>query len=218
MPGKKYSVNWENGQAVSFEVNGVRYKNLDEIPEDEDLRKLQAMVDAAEEDEFFNAPAVGAPGGQAVKPGMPVEKIILMVFSGVAGLMLLIALISAGSIIRTAINERSAPGRVVDVVFKRVYVNQEDRVVEEFYYPVVSFTADDGKRRSLQMATGSNIPEYEKGDEVTVLYNPDHPLEARIKSFGGAVMMWILPGITGLLGVSFLGAVLLVRRLMQPEE
>ena len=59
---------------------------------------------------------------------------------------------------------------------------------------------------------------HEVGDEVTVLYNPDRPLEARIKSFGSSALMWILPGITGILGLGFLVAVMAVRRLMPPTE
>jgi hypothetical protein len=56
------------------------------------------------------------------------------------------------------------------------------------------------------------------GDEVTVLYDPEHPLEARIKSFGSSALLWVLPGITGILGVAFLGAVIAVQKLMSPAE
>jgi hypothetical protein len=43
-------------------------------------------------------------------------------------------------------------------------------------------------------------------------------LDARIQSFGSNALMWILPGITGILGLGFLGAVLLVRSFMTPAE
>jgi hypothetical protein len=79
---------------------------------------------------------------------------------------------------------------------------------------VVDFTASDGHRRTVQMNIGSDSQEYEKGNQVTVLYDPQHPLDARIKSFGSGLLMWILPGITGILGISFLGAVLVVRYVM----
>ena len=68
------------------------------------------------------------------------------------------------------------------------------------------------------MSEGSQSPYYEIGDEVTVRYNPEHPLDARIKSAGSDAMMWIVPGITGVLGLAFLGAVLVVRKFMPPEE
>jgi len=50
-----------------------------------------------------------------------------------------------------------------------------------------------------------------------VLYDPEHPLDARIKSFESSALMWVLPGITGVLGVAFLVAVLVVWKVMLPE-
>ncbi|HEY3311018.1 MAG TPA: DUF3592 domain-containing protein [Anaerolineales bacterium] len=210
---KKYSVNWENGEAVSFEVDGVLYESLDQIPNPADMKKLLAMVNAAEDQEFFDGPNTGE-----AKPSFPVEKIILMVFTGVAILMLLIAFFSSASAISTILKQRSAPGRVVDVVAKRQYINEQDRIIEEYYYPVVDFTAGDGHRRSVQMSVGSNTQEYEKGEAVTVLYDPAHPLDAQINDLGTSMLRWILPGITGILGIAFLGAVLVVRKFMPPEE
>jgi hypothetical protein len=101
---------------------------------------------------------------------------------------------------------------------RREYVNEQDRIVNEYAYPVVEFTASDGRLRSVQMSEGSWPPSHEVGEEVTVRYDPEHPLEARIESFGGNALMWILPGITGILGLGFLGAVLVVRAVMSPKE
>jgi hypothetical protein len=132
--------------------------------------------------------------------------------------MLFIALISSFNAISKMSREESAPGRVVDMTVRREYVNEQDRVVSEYYYPVVEFTASDGRRRSVQMSEGSWPPSHEVGDDVTVYYDPEHPLEARIKSLGSDALMWILPGITGVLGFGFLGAVMVVRRFMPPTE
>jgi hypothetical protein len=76
----------------------------------------------------------------------------------------------------------------------------------------------DGRRHTVHMTEGSSAPAHEVGDEVTVLYNPDRPLEARIQSFGSSALMWIWPGMTGILGLAFLGAVIVVRKLMTPAE
>lgn len=210
MGKKKYAVHWENEQAVSFEVDGVTYARLNEIPDRRDKRKLQEMMEAASAPDFDEKD-----WEQMQKESNKGQQIILWVFSGVAALMLLIAGIATFSNLTTIAAERSAPGRVVDVVVKREYVNEQDRIVQEYYYPVVDFTADDGHRRSVQMSVGSDSPEYEKGNEVTVRYDPKHPLEARIDSFGSNALMWILPSITGILGLAFLGAVLAVRWLVK---
>ncbi len=216
MPKKKYSINWENDEPVSFEVDGVLYNSLDEIPDEADRTKLAAMVDGSLDREFeeeFNK-ELEAHQQNAVS----VERIILGIFTGVAVLMLLIAGISSLSSILKISREESASGRVVDMVVRREYVSEQDRVVREYSYPVVQFTASDGRLRSVQMTEGTLHPSYEIGDEVTVRYNPEHPLDARIQSPDSAASMWILPGITGILGICFLGAVLMVRRFLSPKE
>jgi hypothetical protein len=132
--------------------------------------------------------------------------------------MLLIAGIASMNNILKINREKSAPGRVVEMIERLEYVNEQDRIVENYYYPVVEFVAGDGKRRSVQMNEGSSSPRYEVGDEVVVLYEPERPLDARVRSFGSSALMWILPGITGILGVAFLGAVIAVQKLMPPDQ
>jgi hypothetical protein len=172
------------------------------------MQKLMVMMNAAE-DADFEQESKNAP-----KPAFPPEKIILGVFTGVAILMLLIAAIATVSNFMSMAKEKSAPGLVTDVVLRREYINETDHITQDYYFPVVDFTAEDGHRRSVQMTAGSSSPEYEKGNEVTVRYDPDHPLQARIDSPGSAALQWILPGITGILGLVFLGAVLLVQQVI----
>jgi hypothetical protein len=207
MPKKKqYSVHWENEQAVSFEVNGVTYASLDDIPDRQDKRKLKAMMAASSEPDFDEKE-----WEQTQKESNKAENLILWIFGGVAVLMLLITVIVTGVNIAKIAQERSAKGVVMEVVKLPVYdENDRDRVLREINYPVVRFTADDGRRRDVQMSEGSELQFYEAGDEVTVRYNPEHPLEARIDSVGSSMLMWILPGITGILGLAFGGGVLAV--------
>lgn len=40
MASKKYSINWENDEPVSFEVNGVLYQSPDQIADEADRKKL----------------------------------------------------------------------------------------------------------------------------------------------------------------------------------
>ncbi|NUQ84087.1 MAG: DUF3592 domain-containing protein [Anaerolineales bacterium] len=217
MAKRKYSINWEDDLPVSFEVDGVRYESLEDVPNEADRRKLEAMMESSFEADFDTGFAELNREAQKVN-GASVERIILSVFTGVAALMLLIAgIASVNNILKTS-REESAPGRVVEIIERREYVNEQDRIVEEYYYPVVEFVASDGRHRSVQMNEGSSSPQYETGEEVVVLYDPKRPLDARIKSFGSSALMWILPAITGILGVAFLAAVIAVRRLMPPGE
>ena len=212
---KNYSIRWENDAAVAFEINGVVYNSLDKILDPKDRRKIMAIMNAeksANSDDQPIKPPVSSEGFFGF------ENIILSIFTGVAVVLLLIAGISSASAIGTLQKEKSAPGIVTDVVISREYINQKDRIIQVFYYPVVNFTAEDGRRRTVQMNVGSDLPEYEKGNEVTVLYDPEHPLDARIKSFESGAVMWILPVITGILGISFLVAVIAVRIVISREE
>jgi len=220
---KKYSINWENDEPVSYEVDGVAYESLDQIPDEGDRAKLEAMMNASMDQEFdkevaeFDRDLKKEVEAQK-KTSVQAEKLILGIFSGVAVLMLLIAFGSAASAILKMSKEENAPGRVVEIVKRREYVNEQDRVYQDYYFPVVEFVSADGRRHSVQMSEGSSSPSQEVGDEITVLYNPEHPLDARVKSFGSSALMWVLPGITGVLGLAFLGAVLVVRRFMPSSE
>jgi hypothetical protein len=218
MARKKYSINWEDDTAVSFEVNGVEYKSLEDVPDEADRLKLEAMMDSTEDAEFDAEFAKMGKDAQQTNE-TPIENIILPIFTGIAVLMLLVAGIASFKNIVKINREESAFGRVVDMT-KQLEYDQEnrDRVIGEAYFPVVEFVALDGKRRTVPLSEGSYPPAYEVGDEVTILYEPEHPLDARIKSFGSSALMWILPGITGILGIGFLAAVLAVRKVMLSEE
>lgn len=227
MPSKKYSINWENDEPVSFEVDGVVYETLDEIPDEADREKLTAMMDGSIDQQFEEEfrdfdrnfdKEFQKNLEEHQKNAGKMEKIILGVFTGVAVLMLLIASISAYSAFTRMSREENATGRVVEIIERREYVNEQDRVVQDYYYPVVEFVSADGRPHTVHMTEGSSVPSHEVGDEVTVLYDPEHPLDARIKSLGSYALMWILPGITGILGLGFLGAVLVVRNVFLPKE
>ncbi len=217
---KKYSVNWEDDAPVSFEVDGVTYDSLEDVTNPKDRKKLEAMLDTSEFDKEFEEfnKNFDKEFKEMKAESKTMENTILWIFSGVAVLMLLIAGIASFVNLQKLSKEQSAGGVVVDVVKRREYVNEQDRVYNDYYFPVVQFTASDGKTRQAQMREGSSSQEYEKGNEVTVLYEPERPLDARIKSAASSILMWILPGITGILGIAFGGGVLLVRKFLFSED
>ena len=216
MAKKKYSINWENDEPASFEVDGVKYESLDDIPNWKDKDKLSAMVQAASEDDFeevkFDEKEFEELRKAAENPTM--ERWVLGGFTAIAVIALLVTAISTFSNIQKISKEESAPGRVVDVVVRRELVNAQNNIVRDFYYPVVEFVPIDGHKRTVQLNEGSSSPYYEKGNEITIRYDPDHPLDARIKSASSNMLMWVLPGITGILGIAFAGAVFVVKKVM----
>jgi len=217
MPKKKYSINWENDEAQSFEVNGVAYNSLDDVPDLKDRDKLAAMVQASEEEDDFGDVKFDEKEFEELHKAaesQTMEKWVLGGFSVIAAIMIVVTAVSTYLNIQKLGMEESAPGRVVDVQMRPQVVDEQNRIVRDFYFPVIEFTASDGHKRTVPLNEGSDSPYYEKGDEVTVLYDPEHPLDARIKSFGGSLLMWILPSITGILGAAFAGAVFVVNKVM----
>jgi len=216
MAKKKYSINWENDEPSSFDIDGVTYNSLDDIPNEKDRNKLAAMVDDFANDDAENVKFDEKEFEELQKAAddPTMERWVLGGFTSIAVVMILVAVIASFLNIQKIAKEESAQGRVVDVVVRREVVDQQNRIVRDFYFPVVEFVAIDGHKRTAQLSEGTDSPYYEKGDEVTVRYDPDHPLDARIKSTGSNMLMWILPGITGILGIAFAGAVFVVKKVM----
>jgi len=193
--GKKYSINWENDEVISVEVDGVQYASPDQIPDPEDRARVLRLM-SGEPDMDFTLVA-GEPSA--------LSKYIFLVFLAIAVLMITISAITAVNTDRNLSKEESAPGVVVDLITRK------DSAGQEFSYPVVEFTLPDGSRKTVQLFEGYWPPAYEKGEPVTVLYDPQRPLTARIKSSSGTVSMWTWSIITGVLGVAFAIATLFAR-------
>jgi hypothetical protein len=218
---RKYSINWQDDEPISFEVDGLVYENLEQVPDEADRAKLEAMVNGSMEQQFEKEfkdfdKEFQKDLEEHKKTAVRAEKVILEIFTGGAILMLLIAAASSANAMLRMSREERAPGRILEIVRRREYVNEQDRVVQDYYFPVVEFVSEDGHHHTVPMTEGTSAPLHEVGDEITVLYDPEHPLDARIQSFGSSALMWVLPGITGILGLGFLGAVLAVRKFLQP--
>jgi hypothetical protein len=222
---KKYSINTENGEVQSIEVDGVRYASVDDIPDAADRRKIELLLsdaDSAPDDALSDAEFdaqfehLEQEAAQVERETRHIPALITAIFGGIAALMLIIAIISTVFNLRRLSNEVSAPGQVVEMVERRS-VDSETREVTYYSYPVITFASADRELHRVQLAEGSWPPAYEVGDRVTVRYEPEHPLDARIQSLSSSILMWLLPGITGLVGVAFLGAVWLVTRLTRSD-
>lgn len=153
---KKYSIHWENGEPISFEVDGVAYESLDQIPDEADRSKLEAMRNGSMEEQFereFEAfdRQFERDLEAHKKTSASAEKLILGIFTDVAILMLGIAAASSAGAILKMNREESAPGRVLEIIHRREYVNEQDRVVQDYYFPVVEYVSADGRRHSVHM-------------------------------------------------------------------
>jgi hypothetical protein len=138
-----------------------------------------------------------------------VGKIVAFVFLPVALLLLTIAAIWTSANQRQIANEISVPGVVVKMVERYGPSLENDNSYGAtqqvpYYYPVVEFYTPDERLHTVQLSTGNWPPAYEIGEEVTILYNREHPIEARIQSSSSAFDLWFGPVLLGFLGLIFL--------------
>jgi len=210
---KKYSVNMENDEVVSIEVDGVLYKHPDQIPDPDDRAKvLQMMSDSKDSDfdaefdkEFEN---FDKEFRELEHQSAKFPILIVGIFLLVAVITLTIAIVSGISAGRSVAKEQSAPGQVVEMTVRKSQGGYDSegtyQAPQDYYYPVVAFSLPDGTRKTVQLSEGSWPPAYEKGEQVTILYDPEKPINARIQSTSSNILKWLVPGITGFLGVAFL--------------
>ncbi|MBI3535631.1 MAG: DUF3592 domain-containing protein [Deltaproteobacteria bacterium] len=91
-----------------------------------------------------------------------------------------------------------AQGKVIELSRHATYDNHNRSA--PVYYPVIEFTLPNGKKTEFISNTGSNPPDYEVGDSVTIIYDPAKPRQAKINSF---LDIWLLPVVLGFLGTVF---------------
>jgi Ca2+/Na+ antiporter len=211
---KKYSVNVDdNDEVVSVEVDGVVYKHPDDIPDPEDRARILSLMDQSSDDDFdpefekaFENFDEEFREMESQSAKFPV--LIVAIFLIVAGITLTISTISAINSSRTVAREQKAPGEVVDLTVRKSQGGYDSegtyQAPQDYYYPIVAFSLPDGTIKTVQLSEGSWPPAYEKGEQVTILYDPAKPINARIQSTTSDILLWLLPGITGVIGVGFL--------------
>lgn len=198
---KKYSVLMENGKVIGVEVDGLHYQNAAAIPDGPDREMMENLLWGVPD--FEVAQSSSGMGN--------LSKVILGVFIAVAVICLSIALISGVNAARSISRNASASGFVVDLV------TQAGSDGTPYSYPVVEFGLPDRSRVTVQMSEGSYPPAYEVGQPVEVMYDPEEPTHAYIRSFMGSLSPWIVTMITGFLGAGFAAAAFFARWVMKPS-
>jgi hypothetical protein len=228
---KTYAINWENGEVSSVEVNGVQYESPEQITDPEERAAVLCLIlnkndydeDFKGEFDEFDQNIQLELGSLGSRSGF-IPKMLAAIFLSIALIMFGISAISTVSNMRTLAREKSAPGRVVDIVVRGEWVvtkdqaGRETRSQQTSYYPVVEFQLPDDSRQTVQLSEGSVSPIYMKDEAVTILYDPEYLETTRVDSLGSTILLWLVPTITGLLGLSFCGASLMVIWLYKPSQ
>lgn len=137
-------------------------------------------------------------------------RVLFFVFLGIAILMLVVAVLTGVYTSRKLAREQSALGQVTAMV------ERKDEQGDSFYYPAVAFDVPDGGRYNIQLSEGSWPPSHRVGDLVTVMYDSQNPMDARIQSGGGTAAQWTWTVVTGILGIAFILAAVLAWALGRP--
>jgi hypothetical protein len=98
-------------------------------------------------------------------------------------------------------NSASATGTVID--FHRHRGNKFTT-----YAPIVTFTTADGRSFKFRSQVGGDEDDYSVGQQVTVLYSPDDPMNAEIKAFSPLWFPVIALSVIGLFFVAFSGGMM----------
>lgn len=208
---KTYSINWEDDQIVSVEVNGIVYNDPHDISDPDDreavLRLINQQEEAAFEEEGFDAELeeeFQEAFRQLERDSARFPKLIMGIFLLISLILLSIAAVLTFNIRRSLARQESVPGQVVELVARK---DSNGRV---FYYPMVEFYLPDERRQTVTLSEGSSAPLYAAGEDVTILYDREQPSSARLDSGVSTALMWIGPLIIGFVGLAFLAGALFV--------
>ena len=124
---------------------------------------------------------------------MKTLNILKYVFTLIGAGMLVCAVMSYSSTVAFIERATEATGTVIDLERSR----SSDSTT---YYPVVVFEDIRGREIEFRSRSGSNPPSFNRGERVSVFYEPSAPESARINSF---FSLWGLPMILGGMGLVF---------------
>jgi len=130
-------------------------------------------------------------------------KILHLVFGlfALVGLGLLIGgIVSIQHTRRFLVTAVPVPGVVTENVWREDRSSQSSNSTRGDFFPRIRFRTTDGQEISFITNTGSSPPAYRVNEPVTILYDPQQPYHAFIRSFSE---LWLLPTILCPLGVIF---------------
>jgi len=145
--------------------------------------------------------------------GANVVKIVSTVFICVGVVLLLASAITFWFTRQEVAAEVSVEGVVVSNVVRPHTTrdsNSSRQTTSDYYHAVVEFPLADGTKKTVEMAEGDWPKAYDEGEKVTVRYNPQEPLKARLG--GGGPLDFFATLLTGFMGAVFTTVAIGIRR------
>ena len=145
--------------------------------------------------------------------GANVVKIVSTVFICVGVVLLLVSATTFWFTRQSVAAEVSVEGVVVSNVVRQHTTkdsNSSRQTTSDYYHAVVEFPLADGTKKTVEMGEGSWPKAHDEGEKVTVRYDPQKPLKARLG--GGGPLDFLATLITGFLGAVFTTLAIGIRR------
>jgi len=156
-------------------------------------------------------PVVAA--AEARASGTSVVRIVSAIFLFVGVVLLIVSAATFWYTRQSVAAEVSVPGVVVKNVVRSQTTrnrNSSRETTSDYYHAVVEFPLADGSKKTVEMSEGNWPKAYDEGTQVTVRYDPQNPLRARLG--GGSAMDFFATLLTGFLGLVFSAVAIGVRR------
>ena len=190
----------EEKAAKPADESGAGDDDFDEHDEDEDdgdWKEVDPVAAAAE----------------ARASGANVVRIVSTVFIFVGIVLLLVSATTFWFTRASVAAELTADGVIVKNVVRQHTTrasNSSRETTSDYYHAVVEFPLADGTRKTVEMSEGNWPKAYDGGEKVTVRYDPQQPLKARLG--GGGPMDFFATLLTGFMGAVFTAVAIGIRR------
>jgi hypothetical protein len=132
------------------------------------------------------------------RSGAKVGRLVGLIFMSIGMVMLAVVcylLYDHQQFEKNAVNVK---GTVVEF---QSYISSNDNSSTTMYTPVFEYTYK-GKKYTYVSTTSSNVKEYEVGESLDILVDPENPAEVLVNSF---MEKWFLPLLLGFMGTLFTG-------------
>ncbi len=176
-------------------------------PQENDAEDEDHVWSKEEQADFDALARMPAPGGPDV------SKVVSVVFFLVGAILVAVSGATEWYTRKSLAAEISVPGVVVRNELRQHATprnsSSSSRGSSDLYHAVVEFELEDGTSKTVEMREGRWPKAHEEGDAVTVRYNAERPLDARIG--GGGLMDYFGPILTGALGFLFMSLAVFIR-------
>lgn len=129
---------------------------------------------------------------------MAKEILLSLIPLGVGLLFLVISILVSSSMRKFVSKAQQTQGTIVDMVLSRGSSSSSTNA-SYTYAPVFEFRAISGQMIRVQESVSSNPPQFQVGETVEVLYDPEDPQNARINKWSNLYLFPTLFGVIGLL-------------------